>query len=185
MAYDRVHLSEFFSGKSADDLSLVTPGFYEENNISVHLNDKALSINPKSKTVDAVFAEVEKHESLTIPAVLTSGENDWLRSDSYHNKVDLTVFHPVQKMIDGRPDWLRMNGYRKPFKIKNETVFIDEKTLVQAFLQDEGDNGLPVDQVLVTSAEGESTFLLPAGKYRTQSITIDGAIKKGPDFNLD
>ena len=28
-AYDRVHLSEFFSGKSAEDLSLVAPGFFE------------------------------------------------------------------------------------------------------------------------------------------------------------
>ena len=27
-AYDRVHLSEFFSGKSADDLTLVKPGFF-------------------------------------------------------------------------------------------------------------------------------------------------------------
>ena len=29
-AYDRVHLSEFFSGKSAEDLSLVSPGFFEK-----------------------------------------------------------------------------------------------------------------------------------------------------------
>ena len=28
-AYDRVHLSEFFSGKSAEDLSLVQAGFFE------------------------------------------------------------------------------------------------------------------------------------------------------------
>jgi nitrite reductase (NADH) large subunit len=28
-AYDRVHLSEFFAGKSAEDLSLVKPGFFE------------------------------------------------------------------------------------------------------------------------------------------------------------
>jgi nitrite reductase (NADH) large subunit len=27
-AYDRVHLSEFFAGKSADDLSLVETGFF-------------------------------------------------------------------------------------------------------------------------------------------------------------
>ena len=27
-AYDRVHLSEFFAGKTADDLSLVEPGFF-------------------------------------------------------------------------------------------------------------------------------------------------------------
>ena len=32
-AYDRVHLSEFFAGKSADDLSLVEPGFFERQNV--------------------------------------------------------------------------------------------------------------------------------------------------------
>ena len=32
-ACDRVHLSEFFSGKSADDLSLVKPGFFERDDI--------------------------------------------------------------------------------------------------------------------------------------------------------
>ncbi|MEO7495260.1 MAG: hypothetical protein ABIT83_16530, partial [Massilia sp.] len=31
-AYDRVHLSEFFAGKSAEDLSLVPPGFFERGN---------------------------------------------------------------------------------------------------------------------------------------------------------
>jgi nitrite reductase (NADH) large subunit len=31
-AYDRVHLSEFFAGRSADDLSLVAPGFFERTN---------------------------------------------------------------------------------------------------------------------------------------------------------
>ncbi len=29
-AYDRVHLSAFFSGKTAEDLSLVEPGFFEQ-----------------------------------------------------------------------------------------------------------------------------------------------------------
>ena len=28
-AYDRVHLSAFFSGKTAEDLSLVEPGFFD------------------------------------------------------------------------------------------------------------------------------------------------------------
>jgi nitrite reductase (NADH) large subunit len=32
-AYDRVHLSEFFSGKSADDLLMATADWYAENNI--------------------------------------------------------------------------------------------------------------------------------------------------------
>lgn len=50
-AYDRVHLSEYFSGKSADDLSLVEEGFFETNNITIHMGDKASSIDRAAKTV--------------------------------------------------------------------------------------------------------------------------------------
>jgi len=39
-AYDRVHLSEFFTGKIADDLSLVEDGFFEQNDITIHVGDK-------------------------------------------------------------------------------------------------------------------------------------------------
>ena len=50
VAYDRVHLTEFFSGKSVDDLSLVEEGFFENNNITIHVGDKATSINLKAKS---------------------------------------------------------------------------------------------------------------------------------------
>ncbi|KAK0338738.1 hypothetical protein LTR94_037360, partial [Friedmanniomyces endolithicus] len=39
-AYDRVHLSEFFAGKSADDLSLVAPGFFDRQDMVLRLNAK-------------------------------------------------------------------------------------------------------------------------------------------------
>ncbi|MFM9266766.1 nitrite reductase large subunit NirB [Tychonema sp. BBK16] len=51
VAYDRVNLSGFFSGKTAGDLSLVAPGFYQENGIQIHIGDKAVSINREQKTV--------------------------------------------------------------------------------------------------------------------------------------
>ncbi len=50
-AYDRVHLSEYFSGKSAADLSLVKPGFFEEHQITVHLGDRAESIDRTRKII--------------------------------------------------------------------------------------------------------------------------------------
>ncbi len=50
-AYDRVHLSEFFSGKTAEDLSLVEPGFYERHGVIVHLHDKAVAIDRAAKRV--------------------------------------------------------------------------------------------------------------------------------------
>ena len=36
-AYDRVHLSEFFSGRGADELSLVPPGFYDRPGLTPRL----------------------------------------------------------------------------------------------------------------------------------------------------
>jgi nitrite reductase (NADH) large subunit len=51
VAYDRVNLSSFFSGKTAGDLSLVEPGFYQENGIHIYIGDQALAINRHSKTV--------------------------------------------------------------------------------------------------------------------------------------
>ncbi|GKT11607.1 MAG: nitrite reductase (NADH) large subunit [Thiomicrorhabdus sp.] len=51
VAYDRVYLSSYFSGKTADDLSLVKPNFYEENGVKIYMNDKAVDIDLKGKTV--------------------------------------------------------------------------------------------------------------------------------------
>ena len=50
-AYDRVHLSDFFSGKSVKDLSLATSQWYHHNNINLYLGDPVTSIDRESKTV--------------------------------------------------------------------------------------------------------------------------------------
>ena len=41
-AYDRVHLTSFFSGKTAEDLSLVEPGFFERAGIGLSLSERAV-----------------------------------------------------------------------------------------------------------------------------------------------
>ncbi len=50
-AYDRVHLSEFFAGKTADDLTLAPLNWYAENNIALYLSDPILSINRENQTI--------------------------------------------------------------------------------------------------------------------------------------
>lgn len=50
-AYDRVHLSEFFVGKTAEDLSMVQPGFFDSNKIDLKLNAKAVEIDKTNKTI--------------------------------------------------------------------------------------------------------------------------------------
>lgn len=50
-AYDRVHLSEYFSGKSADDLSLSSAQWYEDNDITLYLNESVTEIDRSNKIV--------------------------------------------------------------------------------------------------------------------------------------
>lgn len=50
-AYDRVYLSSYFSGKTAEDLSLVPEGFYQTNNIQTVFSDKVVTINKADKNV--------------------------------------------------------------------------------------------------------------------------------------
>src|SRR6188768_4289703 len=50
-AYDRVHLSEFFSGKSAEDLSMAAASWYIDNNITLYLGDPVQYIDRINKKV--------------------------------------------------------------------------------------------------------------------------------------
>ena len=142
------------------------------------------SYNPKSNQIDPVFKLLQSNREIIKPSIVKGIDGAWLSADRYFKKTDLSVFHPVQKMIDGRPNWLRMQGYRKSHMIDNADYFVEPKTLVQAYFEEEGDDALPVDQILLDSAEGDSTFLLPAGNYRTEMRTINGEMKKGPSFKI-
>jgi nitrite reductase (NADH) large subunit len=50
-AYDRVHLSEFFSGKKPEDLALTTREFYKENNVEAFFGDPVTAIDSENKSV--------------------------------------------------------------------------------------------------------------------------------------
>ncbi len=66
VAYDRVNLSGFFAGKTAEDLSLVAPGFYEENNVRMYLGDKVVSIDLASKTVTSAQGVTVRYDKLVL-----------------------------------------------------------------------------------------------------------------------
>lgn len=51
LAYDRVHLSEYFSGKSAEQLALTDAARYDELNVTFHLNARVVSIDKQNKSV--------------------------------------------------------------------------------------------------------------------------------------
>ncbi|MGO2367162.1 MAG: nitrite reductase large subunit NirB [Serratia sp. (in: enterobacteria)] len=68
-AYDRVHLSEFFSGRSADSLSMVAAGFFEQNGIELRLGQAVCAIDRQRKCV----IDAEGRETAYDQLVLATG----------------------------------------------------------------------------------------------------------------
>ena len=73
-AYDRVHLSSYFSHHTAAELSLVKPGFYDKHGIKLFLNEAV-------KLIDRTQQVIETNKGQTLPydtLVLATGSYPWV-----------------------------------------------------------------------------------------------------------
>ncbi len=66
VAYDRVNLSGYFAGKTAEDLSLVEPDFYRDRNVQMYIGDKAISIDLTNKTVTSAQGVTVSYDKLVL-----------------------------------------------------------------------------------------------------------------------
>src|SRR5471032_212052 len=93
-AYDRVHLSGFFSGKSAQDLSLVEPGFFERENVRLELNAKAVSIDRAAHTVTVSTGEVLPYDKL----VFATGSYPFVPPVAGRERTDCFVYRTIDDL---------------------------------------------------------------------------------------
>lgn len=93
-AYDRVHLSEFFSGKSADALSLVEPGFFDRDNVVLRLNARATAIDRAGKTVRASTGETLPYDKL----VLATGSYPFVPPVPGKDRPDCFVYRTIEDL---------------------------------------------------------------------------------------
>ncbi|MEO1867824.1 MAG: nitrite reductase large subunit NirB [Methylococcales bacterium] len=94
VAYDRVHLSEYFSGKSADDLSLVESGFFEKNNITLHLGDRAVRIDRDNKWVLSQKGERIAYDKV----VIASGSYPFVPPMPGHDRDGCLVYRTIEDL---------------------------------------------------------------------------------------
>jgi len=79
---------------------------------------------------------------------------------------EMYVYHRPVAVVSGRPDWLAMDGYRRPHKIPAKLLPKSGRRLIQAFVSGESGDAIPMDQVLVTAGEAPPVFMLPKGNFR-------------------
>jgi nitrite reductase (NADH) large subunit len=94
VAYDRVHLSEYFLGKSAEDLSLVPDDFFVSNRIEIYLNDKAATIDRERKQVTSANGMVVDYDKL----VLATGSFPFVPPVPGHDRPQCLVYRTIEDL---------------------------------------------------------------------------------------
>ena len=93
-AYDRVHLSSFFSGTSAKELSLVEDGFFEQHDITFHIGDKAVSIDRETKTVISANGISIHYDKL----VIATGSYPFVPPVAGHDRSQCLVYRTIEDL---------------------------------------------------------------------------------------
>jgi nitrite reductase (NADH) large subunit len=93
-AYDRVQLSAFFSGKTADDLSMVEAGFFTQNNIALKLSERAVSIDCGARRVRTSSGHDLEYDTL----VLATGSYPFVPSIAGRDRAHCHVYRTIEDL---------------------------------------------------------------------------------------
>jgi len=93
-AYDRVYLSSYFSGKTAADLSLVKPGFYEENDINLYLKDKVVDIDRTQNTITSESGQKITYDKL----ILATGSYPFVPPITGNDRDGCLVYRTIEDL---------------------------------------------------------------------------------------
>ncbi|KIC89247.1 nitrite reductase large subunit NirB [Flavihumibacter sp. ZG627] len=93
-AYDRVHLSAYFAGKTAEDLTLATADWYAENGITLYLSDPVTRI-------DREVRMVYSHQGLAVPydyLVLATGSSAFVPAIPGVEKEGVFIYRTIEDL---------------------------------------------------------------------------------------
>ena len=93
-AYDRVQLTGFFSGKTADDLSLTNMDFFARHDITLHLNDSAVAIDRERKSLTTKAGATIEYDKL----VLATGSYPFVPTIPGHDRERCFVYRTIEDL---------------------------------------------------------------------------------------
>ncbi|UFH55046.1 nitrite reductase large subunit NirB [Spirosoma sp. KNUC1025] len=94
VAYDRVHLSAYFAGKTAEDLTLAPAEWYAENGIRLYLTDPVVDIDRERK-------EVRSHHGVVVPydyLILATGSGAFVPPLAGVEKDGVFVYRTIEDL---------------------------------------------------------------------------------------
>lgn len=94
VAYDRVHLSSYFSHHTADELSLVKEGFYEKHGINMLIGERAITVNREKKIVYSSSGREIQYDKL----VMATGSFPFVPPIKGRESKDCFVYRTIEDL---------------------------------------------------------------------------------------
>ncbi len=95
-AYDRVHLSEYFTGSTADDLLMAPASWYAENQIKLVTGELVTQIDEQSKTITTHKGTTDTYDKL----VLATGSSPFVPPVPGVDKDGVFVYRTIEDLND-------------------------------------------------------------------------------------
>lgn len=93
-AYDRVHLSSYFSGKTEQDLLMAPASWYKENNIQLYTGELVTEINRAEKTITTHSGKSDRYDYL----VLATGSSAFVPNISGVERHGVFVYRTIDDL---------------------------------------------------------------------------------------
>jgi len=94
-AYDRVHLSDFFAGKSEADLALTAADFFSRNGITLHTGKRITAIDLGDRKIHTSHGEVIRYDKL----VISTGSYPFIPPVAGHDRPGCYVYRTIDDLI--------------------------------------------------------------------------------------
>jgi nitrite reductase (NADH) large subunit len=93
-AYDRVHLTSYFSGSTADDLLMAPLGWYTQNNVVLHTAELVTEIDRVGKTIKTHTGRVDTYDYL----VLATGSSPFVPTIEGVERHGVFVYRTIEDL---------------------------------------------------------------------------------------
>jgi nitrite reductase (NADH) large subunit len=105
LAYDRVHLSAFFTGSTAADLALTTREYYRDNGVNFVLNDKVVSVDADAKVVVTASGRKEPYDKLVLATGLCRQSQVAIKNIAWFTAPLMTWVVSKYRVVKARSAW--------------------------------------------------------------------------------
>ncbi|KJY81542.1 nitrite reductase [Vibrio galatheae] len=94
VAYDRVHLSSYFSHHTADELSLVKAGFYDKHDINMLIGERAINVNREKRIVHSSTGREIQYDKL----IMATGSFPFVPPIKGRESKDCFVYRTIEDL---------------------------------------------------------------------------------------